>query len=172
MFAAPDTQGFVLKQLQVSVHHGRLAGVADAYRNGYLLRAIMLTFVINFFLGSLITFNIPSAIVPFIGLVFACFRAILWGILFSPANLEPIGGRLPMLPHYLTLIIEGQGYILAMFAVYLQGRWVLPTERSRGELYVEGVMQTLRVYRLVAIVLAIAAVYEALEVIYLVPRLK
>jgi hypothetical protein len=76
------------------------------------------------------------------------------------------------LPHYLTLLLEGQGYVLAMLAIYVQGRWVLPGMRPRGQAYWNGMVEAMRLYALVAIVLAIAAMYEAWELIYLAPLLK
>ena len=74
-----------------------------------------------------------------------------------------------MLPHSITLILEGQAYILALFAVYLQGRALLWPKSVGLETYkqgyVEGLKRTGRMYILVIMTLAIAAVYEVLEVI-------
>jgi hypothetical protein len=80
--------------------------------------------------------------------------------------------RLAMLPHYLTLVLEGQGYILAMLAVYLQGRWVLQPRGSRAAAFRVGLRQTQALYLPISIILAIGALYEAIEVIHFVPRLK
>jgi len=80
-----------------------------------------------------------------------------------------------MIPHMGTLILEGQGYILAILAAWVLGRaFVSPSSvGATGWLqgYGIGLRKALTIYILVAIVLALSAVYEALEVIYVVPLL-
>jgi hypothetical protein len=137
------------------------------------LRAILLTFVVNLFLGSLLTITIPSLIVPFSGLLMGVFRAIVWGLLLSPAEPKFRGA---MIPHSLTLLLEGQGYILAMLAAYVLGRALIwpssvGVETHAGG-YVAGLKQTGSLYVLVTLFLAVAAVYEAVEVIYLIPLFR
>ena len=76
-----------------------------------------------------------------------------------------------MLPHLITLILEGQAYILALFAIYLQGRAFLWPKsvglKTYKQGYVERIKRTGRMYILVILTLAIAAVYEVIEVILL-----
>ena len=72
-----------------------------------------------------------------------------------------------MLPHSGTLLLEGEGYILAtffglMFAIFLFGPDSDPSVLSR---YKRGLLLTLKGSLLVALMLAVAAVYEATEVI-------
>jgi hypothetical protein len=150
-----------------------LAPVGGAYSGGKVVVAILLTFVVNLLLGSAMMITGPSLVVPFSGLVIGVVRAILWGLLLSPTHPELAGG---MIPHSLTLLLEGQGYILAMLAVWLHGRAFLwpksvGLESNLGG-YVEGLKRTGQLYLLVTIVLAVAAVYEGLEVIYLAPLFK
>ncbi len=80
-----------------------------------------------------------------------------------------------MIPHSLTLVIEGQAYILAMLGAWILGRAFVSPQRVGALSWKEGYLRGLRsgasIYLLVAIVLAVAAVYEVLEVIYLVPLL-
>jgi hypothetical protein len=87
----------------------------------------------------------------------------------------PVPFKVFDLPHWLTMLIEGQGYIVAMLAVYIQGRGFLWPECmgtvSRKDGYVAGLRATWSLYLLVLILLAIAAVWEAFEVIYLQPML-
>jgi hypothetical protein len=113
--------------------------------------------------------TLPSLVVPFSGLLMGAYRAILWGLLLSPAAPEL---RLIMIPHSLTLILEGQAYIMAMLAAYVHGRAFL-WPRTVGVIthragYKVGLSRTLRIYVLVVLLLALAAIYEALEVILLV----
>ena len=77
-----------------------------------------------------------------------------------------------MIPHSLTLIFEGQAYILAMLGVYLQARAFLwpRTAGVEGHFkgYVEGLKWTGKIYILVVITLLVAAIYEVLEVVIMV----
>jgi hypothetical protein len=149
---------------------GPFAPVGSAYAGGQVLVAMVLTFVVNFFIGSLFDLTLPSLIIPFSGLLVGIVRAILWGFLLSPAAPQL---RFTMIPHSLTLLLEGQGYVLVMLAVYIQGRaFIWPQsvgKEGHGQGFVEGIKQTGVLYILVAIVLLAAAIYEALEVILIVP---
>lgn len=151
---------------------GPFAPVGGAYASGQVLVAMALTFVVNLFIGSLIDITLPSLIVPFSGMLLGILRAVLWGFLLSPASPQL---RFSMIPHSLTLLLEGQGYILALLAVYIQGRAFL-WPRSVGveghwKGYLEGLKRTGLLYILVTITLLAAAIYEALEVILIVPLL-
>jgi len=116
--------------------------------------------------------TLPSLVLPFSGLLTGGFRAVLWGLLFSPSSPEM---SVAMIPHSLTLILEGQAYILAMLAAYVQGKaflWPATVDAAGyGGGYWAGVKRSLRLYLLVAIVLAVSAVYEVVEVIYIIPLL-
>lgn len=152
----------------------RWASVASsAYSSGNLLAAMGLTFFINITIGVFLTMTLPSFVIPFGGLLMGLYRAIFWGILFSPITPDM---RAPMIPHYLTLLIEGQAYIVAMFAIFLQGKsFLFPQstgEKSRWNGYKYGLIQTAWMYVPITILLAVAAVYEAFDVILLVPLIK
>jgi hypothetical protein len=148
---------------------GPLFFVGQAYVNAQVLTAILATFFVNLFIGSFGTITLPSLVIPFSGFLIGIYRAVLWGILLSPANPDM---RLIMIPHSLTLIIEGQAYILALLAVYLQGRaFLLPQSvglESRVQGYLEGLKRTGKIYLLVVLTLAIAAIYEVIEVVIIV----
>jgi hypothetical protein len=145
---------------------GPLAAVGNAYVNAEVLKAIALTFVVNLVIGSFLSITIPSLIVPFLGFLLGIYRAVAWGLLLSPAHPDL---RMVMIPHSITLLIEGQAYILALFGVYLQARAFLWPRtvglESHGQGYVEGLKCTGKIYVLVVLALAIAAVYEVLEVV-------
>jgi hypothetical protein len=81
-----------------------------------------------------------------------------------------------MIPHSLVLLLEGQGYILAMLAAFVASKAFVRPEAygMQGHLrgYVEGLRRGAWIYLLVVLVLAAAAVYEAFEVIYLAPLFR
>ncbi len=168
----PEVQQSLLEKAQQGLTQGPLAAVASAYAEGRVLTAMALTFVVNLLLGAFVSITLPSLVIPFAGLFVGIVRAVLWGVLLSPASPQLRGG---MIVHSLTLILEGQAYILAMLATYVQGKSFLRPHSvgAQGHLhgYWLGLKYSMRLYILVVIVLAVAAVYEALEVIYLVPLL-
>ena len=71
-----------------------------------------MTFGINFFVGSVLVLTLPSCVIPGSGILVAGFRAVLWGLILVPATLQQ---AFVMLPHSGTLLLEGEGYILAAF---------------------------------------------------------
>ena len=147
---------------------GSLGPVIEAYQQGNLLPAILLTFLVNLFGGSFLVITVPSLVIPFAGVAAGMYRAALWGILFSPASdlFSPA-----FLPHLLTVLLEGEAYVMAMLGVWL---WWWPVVTSPGRRWRDwkrGLALQGRVYVAVAFLLALAAIYEVLEVVYLVPRL-
>jgi hypothetical protein len=170
VFFNPELQRTLLAAVGQAFTEGPLAAVGDAYGGGQVLWAMLLTFLVNLLLGSLIQMQLPSLIIPFSGLLMGAFRALLWGLLLAPSEPSLAG---PMIPHSLTLLLEGQAYILVMLAVYVHGRAFLWPQRygqaGHWQGYREGLRRAGRLYWLVALLLAVAAIYEALEVIYLAP---
>ena len=164
----PALQRTLLDAMGEAVGTGPLRTVGGAYLGGHLLLAVVLTFAANLVGGSFAYITLPSLIVPFGGLVLGAFRALLWGLMFSPTAVMGAGFFL-LLP---TIILEGQGYVLAMLAAYVQGMaFVRPKSigaKTHGRGYWEGLKRSARIYVLVAIVLLVAAVVEAVSVIYIV----
>ena len=162
----PALQAELLKTVGQSLMTGPLAVVGEAYVNAEVLTAIGLPFVVNLFLGSLAFITIPSLVFPFVGLLMGVYRAILWGLIFYPGHPDM---QIIMIPHSLTLILEGQAYILALFGTYLQGRAFLWPKsvglESHWRGYLEGLKRTGKIYLLVTITLIIAAIYEVIEVV-------
>lgn len=162
-------QQSLIDQVGQSLMTGPLSVLRSAYVNAEVFKAIALTFFVNLFLGAFAVITLPSLIIPFSGLLFGIFRAFLWGLILSPAHPDL---RLAMIPHSITLLLEGQAYILAMLAVYIHGRAFLWPQtvgverRLKG--YKEGLKRSAKVYLLVIITLAIAAVYEVIEVVLMV----
>ncbi len=122
------------------------------------------TFVINFSLGSLVYITIPSVIIPGVGILTAIIRASIWGLLLAP-TFDALAGS--MLPHSFTLLLEGEAYIVATFFALLILIYLFRKAEGPGILhrYVKALSMNVRGNLLVAIVLAIAAIYEAIEVI-------
>jgi hypothetical protein len=169
----PEIQKHLLGGVRQELSSGPLAPVASAYKDGHLLQAILWTFFVNLLLGSLLTITVPSLVVPFSGFVLGMFRAVMWGLLLAPVDPSLRGG---MIPHSLTLLLEGQAYILALFASYAHGKAFL-WPRSVGQPthahgYLLGFSDTASLYAIITPTLAVAAIYEAFEVIYLVPLFK
>jgi hypothetical protein len=164
---------------------GVLAVAGRAYGSGNMIYAAAVTFIVNFFLGSLAMITLPSMIVPGAGPLLAAFRATLWGLLLGPSQVTL---AYVMRAHSGTLLLEGEGYILAAFfalliPIYLFGSSAplqKPAVSGPGELepaaseekastawsrFKQAVVLNLKANVLVAIVLVVAACYEAFEVI-------
>lgn len=169
-------QQLLLEAVGSALTEGSLSPVLSAYSSGQVLPAIALTFGVNLTVGSFASITLPSLVIPFSGLLIGAYRAVLWGVMFSPTTLE-VSGR-TMISGLLVLVLillEGQAYVLTMLAAYVHGRAFLwphsvgAATRRRG--YWLGVKRSARLYWLVALVLAVAAVYEALVAIYIIPSL-
>lgn len=172
----PDLQHWLLqtvKQAASAPIDGVMPRVFAAYANHNFLAALAITFVVNLVIGALLSITIPSLILPFSGFLIALYRAALWGLLLSPADPQL---RWIMIPHSLTLLIEGQAYVIAMLAAWQQGLALLRPSTvgatTRRQALATGLKRTTVLYVLIVILLAVAAVYEAFECIYLVPLLK
>lgn len=163
-----------LPELQVCLLGGIKAQVADgsgplgvagkAYMSKSIPMAAVVTLLINFFLGSLACITIPSIVIPGVGILIAVFRASLWGLLLAP-NFDVLAGT--MLPHSFTLLLEGEAYIVATFFALLILVYLFRKAEgaSLAGRYGKALLMNVRGNLLVAIVLVIAAIYEAIEVI-------
>jgi hypothetical protein len=162
----PDVQTVLLSSARegLNASAGPLARVGQAYASGNILRAAVVTFVVNFFLGSLLMLTLPSVIVPGSGIFMAALRALVWGLLFSPT----IGAlAYAMLPHSGTMLLEGEGYILATLFGLLIPIHIFQSSLGGTPLSRFGRVLWLNVLAnfWVAVVLVVAACYEATEVI-------
>jgi hypothetical protein len=168
-FIDPALQKQLMTEIAGEFIEGPLAAVGAAYLGRNVLLAIVLTFVVNLLVGSLLVITIPSLVLPFLGLLTGCWRAMLWGFTLAPTEPEL---ALVMIPHSLVLLLEGQAYILAMLAAYIHGKSFLRPHtgglRSYARGYVAGLKLSARLYVLVMIVLGVAAIYEAFEIVLMV----
>ena len=162
----PDVQRQFLTLIGRSVRSGvgPLGVAGSAYLSKSIPRAAAVTLFINFTLGSLITITLPSLIAPGIGVLFTAFRFVLWGLLLCP-SIASLSGT--MLPHTFTLFAEGEGYILAAFLASLVPIYLFDRSAgtSSGERYGKAFLLNAGGSFWVLIVIAIAAIYEAIEVI-------
>ncbi len=166
VYSLHDVQALLLSSVgdALSARSGPLAAAAQAYASGTIFRAAAVTFAINFFLGSLLVLTLPSTIVPGSGIVMAALRSVLWGLLLAPSMTTL---AYSMLPHSATMLLEGEGYILAtLFGLFI------PIHIFQSSLGGTPLTRFGRVLLLnlqanfwVAVVLAVAACYEATEVI-------
>src|SRR5688572_28936452 len=86
---------------------GPSALLDQAYLDGDVLDAGSATFLFNLVGGSLIA-TVPSLLVPFIGVGLLIYRFVLWGVIFAPVD----GDWGTFFVHGLTVVIEGQAYVL------------------------------------------------------------
>jgi hypothetical protein len=168
IYSVPEVQTVMVTLIQ-----GQLAspstplGVAgQAYASGSIPRAAAVTFGINFFLGSLAVITLPSVVLPGSGILVAALRAFIWGVLLAPTYEASATG---MLPHSWTMLMEGEGYIIAAFFGLLVPIHIFQSSLggTPGSRFGRALLLNLKAIVLVALVLAVAAVYEAAEVITL-----
>ena len=169
MFVAhllPELQVCLLTGIKAQVEGGSgpLGVAGKAYMSKNIPIAAATTFAINLFLGSLAYITIPSIIIPAVGVLTAILRAMMWGVLLAP-TFDTLAGA--MLPHSFTILLEGEAYIIAAFFGVLILVYLCSKAEGPGILrrYGKALLMNIRGNLLVAIVLATAAIYEAIEVI-------
>jgi hypothetical protein len=167
-YELPDVQAVLLSIAHdaIAAPQGILATVGKAYLNGNLPLAAAATFAVNFFLGSLLVLTLPSIIVPGSGIFMAGLRSWMWGLLFGP-TMRALA--FTMLPHSWTMLLEGEGYVLATFFGLLIPIHIVQSSLGGNFLSRWGRVLGLNVKAnaWVALVLAVAACYEATELIML-----
>jgi len=166
IYSVPPLQTALLALVHGEVASGKgVLGVAGkAYLSKNIALAAVVTLAINFLGGSLLYITVPSSIIPGIGALTAAFRALMWGILLAPTFSIL---ALAMLPHSWTLLLEGEGYILAAFFALLIPNYMCRPDMGGGVLrrYGRALLINAQGALLTFIVLAVAACYEAVEVI-------
>jgi hypothetical protein len=168
MYEVPDVPTVLraVARAQIRSSAGPLGIAGNAYASGSVARAAAVTFLINFLLGSLAMITLPSVIVPASGTLIAALRAIMWGCALAPTT---VAMSASMRTHSWTLLFEGEGYILATFFAVLIPIClfqVSPGGNVRGR-FGRVLALNIKANVLVALVLALAACYEAIEVIWL-----
>lgn len=139
--------------------------------NGWAFAATI--FLVNVFPTALLQITLPSLLIPFAGLVLFTLNSLRLGILLAPVD---TASALTLIPHSLTMLVEFQAYVLVMLGAYVLGRsWIRPASvgastRRRG--YVRGLAQLGRLWLPALALLVVGAVYEVLEIYYLVPLVR
>jgi hypothetical protein len=145
---------------------GPLAPILEALTANQVLLAIGMIFAVNLVAATFLAITLPSLIVPFSGLLLLAVRALTWGALFAPQIGGPVETRAVWTGIGLAVLIllEGQGYVLAGTAAFVQGRalfWPSSVDASGpGRGYAAGLKEQARLYVLIMLVLLVAAVYE------------
>ncbi|MFE3456575.1 stage II sporulation protein M [Nocardiopsis aegyptia] len=127
---------------------------------------------VNVLTVGVLTILLPSMIVPFLGIALFLYRAFGFGVALAPLDETT---ALILIPHSLTILIEFQAYALVMLAAYVLGRaWLWPgtvgaPDRRQG--YLRGLRQVAWLSLPALVLFVVGAVYEAFEIIYLVPPL-
>ncbi len=190
VFKAPEAQVVLLDQVRegLATKSNPLGIAGEAYSSGNIPRAIVttflvnflpgdpgvghpvtqrapvVTFLVNFLLGALASIMLPSMLLPASGVVVAALRALACGLILAPA-MQPLA--LAMLPHCLTILLAGEGYILAtLFGLLIP---IHVVQRSLGgnvfTRFGRALLLNFKAQFWIALVLAVAAIYEATEVI-------
>jgi hypothetical protein len=162
----PEVQVVLLGKVReaLATKSNPLGIAAQAYQSGMIPRAAAVTFAVNFFLGSLAYITLPSILLPGSGVLLAGLRALAWGLILAPLAQTL---AFTMLPHSLTLLLEGEGYILATLFGLLIPIYVVRRSQGGNPLtrFGRGILLNLKAQFWIAAVLAVAAIYEATEVI-------
>ncbi|WP_284743871.1 stage II sporulation protein M [Amycolatopsis sp. RTGN1] len=169
--------GMALGVLFPDLHASRVASFAGGEQgalvnavvgNGWVFGAVI--FLVNVFPTALLLITLPSLVVPFAGLAVFAIKTIDLGITLAPVDAT---SRLTLIPHSLTLLIEFQAYALVMFGAYLLGRsWLRPATvdaSTRRQGYARGLALLGRLWLPALALFFLGAVYEALEIYFLVP---
>jgi hypothetical protein len=169
--------GMALAIIFPDLHAARTSSFADGDQgalvdtvvgNPWLFGTII--FLVNVFETALLLIVLPSIVIPFAGLAVFAIKTIDLGIMLAPVDRA---SALTLIPHSLTILIEFQAYALVMFGAYLLGRsWLRPTTVGAGtrrQAYARGLSRLGRLWIPALALFAIGAVYEAVEIYFLVP---
>jgi hypothetical protein len=166
VYFLPSVQAVLVSMLQSEIHGGSgpLSIAGKAYATGNIPLAAAATLAINFFIGTILSITLPSVVIPAIGSLAMLLRSLVIGLVVAPSTV-PMAGM--MLPHSFTLLVEMEAYIVAtlfvlLIPIYLFRRSEGPTVFRR---YGRALLVNLKGLLLIFGILAIVAVYEAIEVI-------
>jgi hypothetical protein len=166
IYFVPSVQSMLVRAVQDEVRDGRgpLGFAGQAYLSGSIPGAAAATLAVNFFLGTVATISLPSAVVPGLGSLFMFFRSTVVGLLLAPSSVRMAG---MMMPHSVTMLVELEAYIVAAFfalmiPIYLFRPAEGPTVLGR---YGRALLLNAQALLPIAVILAVVAVYEAIEVI-------
>jgi hypothetical protein len=129
------------------------------------------SFVSSFFVNTLGIITIPSIILPLWAPIIGAARFFIWGITY----VSPLEGILTLgdlLPQYIAMLLEGEAYIVAIFACVRQLTVAIASlELGFGEalpIYARAVAENSKLLIIVVLLLAAAALYQA----FIIPMLS
>ena len=171
--AFPQLQLDLLGDVHTGTYSGSTSGlfspVLSGYRSGNVLYAAAMLFAGNFLGGTLAAITIPSLLFPPWALIEGIGGALLDGItLIVPTPGRPLD---VVVPHYGTILIEGEAYLVAIFACVGQIRVFLKIGRMPSREWLKAywlaIVDNLKLLPIVMLILAVAALYEAWEIMVL-----
>jgi len=125
-------------------------------------------FLVNLVLSSFVVVTLPGLVFFPLSAAALVYRGFSWGVLLSQL---PTPQFLVVLP---TLVLEGEGYVVASVAgivlglSWLKPSWVFKGEKlSRREAFRRALGECLRIYILVAMILFVAAIVETFTILSL-----
>jgi len=129
---------------------------------------VVYIFLLNIVLSAFLLVTLTGLLFFVFPVVILASRAVLWGVLF---NLLPT----PLFfVAFLTIILEGMGYVLASVAgINLGLSWLKPDWAFRGEgfsrkkAFEKALKECIYIYVLVSIFLLAAAIVETATIVYL-----
>lgn len=157
-------------QLAEQDANGTTALVESMLGNVWMFSLVI--FAVNVFAAAAATIVLPSLLVPFSGIVIFAFGAFFMGVTLAPVDQTT---ALILVPHSLTILIELQAYALVMLGAFLLGRaWLRPgmvgaPNRRTG--YLRGLQQFGWVCLPALVLFVVGAIYEAVSLTQIVPRL-
>ncbi len=141
------------------------------FREIGFLGAFSVIFIVNLAMGSFAQITLPSLIIPFSGFLIGVPRMFIWGIIFSPFTRKLSFSHASILAGFLIVLLilfEGQGYILTLLGTYIHGRSFLFPEKNnlknKKEGYLIGLKKIGYLYPIIAAVLLLSALLEAVSV--------
>lgn len=163
----------MIQQLGVFLTTGTYAPVTEAYDSGFVLLAILLTFVVNLIIGRFFSITLPSVVIPFSGPLMYMPIAFTMGTVVSLA----LGTRTIIdINLFLLAALELQSSVIAILGAYIQGKALLFPKSvglaTHQQGFWLGIKETLYLYALIIAVLAIAAVHESFLFFVVLPMSK
>ena len=145
-----------------------LGFAGQAYAGGNVLYAAVATFTVNFFWGTFVVLTVFSLVPIGTAFMINALRGQMIGLALAPAKFF-FGQSLTL--HLLTIVVELQAYLIAGFVSVLLPLALLKPQRfgceTRKDALIKFVLWQFKVLPLIAIILAGAAIYEAVEILVL-----
>lgn len=161
----PETHRLIIYYITHVFSRGDLQYIGEAYKQGDILRAAITTFHNNFWVQTfLLTFLI--SIPPFMLGVFKSFISFA----FAGYAMSPIwtGTAVRLTFHSITIVLELEAYILAVFAVILWTYYfwnaLFTRKQFRQKIY-NGLKVIISAIIVTGCILAIAGLYESITII-------